>query len=151
MLFGLIASWPQIAQTRPFDKSISNRGLPIADIRRDAACADEFQPKSFIFDNASYMRYETPQGIDTQPNSTQFVFEVSNESNGVLTGCSFYQVMVNEKYPDTFSHWKPCYDRILNVDGYEVEVETSARVDLDIWEVSVNQSWSCRDGYASLS
>ena len=143
--FGLIASWSQIAQTRPFDKSISTRGFPTANAGRHA-CADEFQPKSFIFDNASYIRYEVPHGIDTQPNSTQFVFEVSNESNGILTGCSFYQVMVDEKYPDTFSHWNPCYDRSLNIDGYEVEVKTSARVDLDIWEVSVNQSWSCREG-----
>ena len=152
MIFlALLASWSQIAHAHPDGNSLLySRGVSTGNVQK-GACAGDFQPTSFVFDNAFYIRYEVSHDFDTQPNSTQFVFDVSNESNGVLTGCSFYQVMVDGKYPDTFSRWTPCYDRTLDIDGHEISVKTSARAVLDNWGVSVNQSWSCVDGCAPFS
>lgn len=111
-------------------------------------CADGFPPTTFFVHGVGYLKYETaPGSFDVPPNSSQIGFEVVNKANDVGTACSFVTAMVNGEYPNTNHLWHDCGNRSLDIDGEETPLRTSARFNWDTWDLAVNQSWMCDEGF----
>ncbi|KAI1446498.1 hypothetical protein F5Y02DRAFT_416784 [Annulohypoxylon stygium] len=110
-----------------------------------SSCADIAAPSTFSLSQISYKKIEQYPSMATVPNSTQLVFTVLNNANGVSTGCSPQNVEVNGQWGDDSNYWYKCTDRSLEVNGDNVSVSTSAHIIWDNWQLSVNQSWSCGD------
>ncbi|KAH9989890.1 hypothetical protein F4779DRAFT_259785 [Xylariaceae sp. FL0662B] len=108
------------------------------------SCAETSTPTTFVIKGLVYLRYEVgPYPMESQPNSTQLAFEVTNSANGVSTGCSFQNVMYEGQWPDDSDYWHACSDRTFISTGGSYPVRTNARFLWDAWKLSVNQSWAC--------
>ncbi|KAI0428435.1 hypothetical protein F5Y09DRAFT_286990 [Xylaria sp. FL1042] len=113
-----------------------------------SSCPDPDTPKAFTLRQITYLRYETsPYTFSPQPNTTQLVFELENETTGVTTGCACQNVMRSDgTWADDSEFWYACVDKTLPVSGVQtVVVKTSAHVDWDDWRLSVNQTWRCEE------
>ncbi|KAI1451467.1 hypothetical protein F4805DRAFT_96594 [Annulohypoxylon moriforme] len=112
---------------------------------RASSCADISTPTTFSLSQISYIKIEQYPTMATVPNSTQLVFDVINNANGVSTGCSPQNVEVNGQWGNDSNYWYKCVDRSLEVNGDEVPLSTSVHIIWDQWQLSVNQSWICGD------
>ncbi|KAI1211150.1 uncharacterized protein F4807DRAFT_458722 [Annulohypoxylon truncatum] len=123
--------------------------LPSSETEQISSCDDIAAPTTFSLSQISYIKIEQYPTMATVPNSTQLVFTVVNNANGVSTGCSPQNVEVNGQWGDDSNYWYKCVDQSLEVNGDEVPLSTSAHIIWDQWQLSVNQSWSCGDQYVS--
>ncbi|KAI2470177.1 hypothetical protein F4781DRAFT_430595 [Annulohypoxylon bovei var. microspora] len=110
-----------------------------------SSCDDLSTPTTFSLTQISYVKIEQYPSMATVPNSTQLVFEVVNNANGVSTGCSPQNVEVGGQWGDDSNYWYKCVDRSLEVNGNEFPLSTSVHIIWDQWNLSVNQSWNCGD------
>ncbi|KAI1074252.1 hypothetical protein F5B20DRAFT_586483 [Whalleya microplaca] len=108
------------------------------------SCTETSTPTTFAVQSLVYLRFEAgPYPMESQPNTTQLAFEVANRANGVLTTCSFQNVMYQGQWVDDSNYWHTCGDRTFAVDGVDHPVRTDALFVWDAWRLSVNQSWAC--------
>ncbi|OTB09414.1 hypothetical protein M426DRAFT_79117 [Hypoxylon sp. CI-4A] len=111
--------------------------------QQSPSCTDISTPTTFSLGDISYVRVETAPNFAITPNSTQLVFEITNNANGVLTGCSLINVQIDGQWGDDSNYWFDCMDKNLEVDGNEYPLQTNAHIIWEDWKVSVNQSWVC--------
>ncbi|KAI2610315.1 uncharacterized protein GGS25DRAFT_488373 [Hypoxylon fragiforme] len=114
-----------------------------------SSCTSGSNPTTFTLQNMHYLQHLTyySPGAPTPINSTQLVFDVLNNANGILTGCSLQDVMVGGVWGDVRDYWFQCGDQSIEADGREFPVRTSANFPFDDWTLRVNQTWDCGEGY----
>ncbi|KAI0466511.1 hypothetical protein F4859DRAFT_518969 [Xylaria cf. heliscus] len=108
-------------------------------------CPTNSTPLTFTLTSITYQHLETSPNTPTAaPNTTQLVFELSNPTTGISTGCALQSV------PRSDGAWPSgetttCLERSITVDGKSYPVATTARVDWDAWWLAVNQTWVCEE------
>ncbi|TGJ88598.1 hypothetical protein E0Z10_g159 [Xylaria hypoxylon] len=117
---------------------------PPPSVSLQQSCSDPSGPRSFAFREITYLRYEVSAAVASpQPNTTQLVFELVNESTDISTGCACQNVMSGGDWVDDSHTWYACVDRTITVGGTKYPVKTSALIDWDRWRLTVNQTWVC--------
>ncbi|KAH9884343.1 hypothetical protein F4778DRAFT_562291 [Xylariomycetidae sp. FL2044] len=120
--------------------------------KRFSSCTDISAPSTFTITDINYVKhlvYYAP-GSPLAHNTTQFVFGVANQANGVSTGCSYTYVRLEGEWTDPHGTYLfSCYDRSIVIGERETPVLTSSTFDWDTWHLAVNQTWAC-DEQASV-
>lgn len=112
-------------------------------------CLATSSPCLFEISNIAYQKYEPFLGtIDQGMDTMTMAFSVANNGNDVETACSFINGKYLGQWTDNGTKWFPCGNRtLLDETGTKYIVRTSAQFQWDTWNLAINQTWACEDGY----
>ncbi|KAK6087228.1 hypothetical protein SCUP234_01859 [Seiridium cupressi] len=117
------------------------------------ACSAANSQCAFTIRDIAYQKYDPfPGTIDEGLDSMTMAFDVANNGNGINTACSFTNGKYLGQWTDNGTKWFACGNRTVTAgDGEKFVVQTNARFNWDTWNLAVNQTWVCGNGYGQES